>query len=95
MKDILRRYAFKIVACWLVVSAFVLLPFYVAEAAEKYHANDVLLNGQPVPLSGFNVDGNNYFALDDIAYLLGREASQFEIEGRLAAVEIDGENFFK
>jgi hypothetical protein len=39
----------------------------------------VLVDGKQIPCGGFNIDGNNYFKLRDIAYSLNGTAKQFEV----------------
>jgi hypothetical protein len=41
--------------------------------------SSVLLNGESVALNAYNINGNNYFKLRDIAYVLNGTQKQFEV----------------
>jgi len=41
--------------------------------------HNVLLNGETINITAFNIKGNNYFRLRDIAYLLNGTSSQFNV----------------
>jgi hypothetical protein len=45
----------------------------------KPTASTVLVNGENVSFDAYNIDGNNYFKLRDIAYVLSGTAKQFEV----------------
>ena len=42
-------------------------------------ASTILLNGTEIKVSAYNVDGNNYFKLRDIAYMLNGTEKQFNV----------------
>ena len=50
-------------------------PTYTANAT----ASSVLVDGQPVSFDAYNIDGNNYFKLRDLAHALSGSAKQFEV----------------
>ena len=41
--------------------------------------NNVTLNGEPVFISGYTIDGNNFFRLRDIAYIMNRTWASFNV----------------
>jgi hypothetical protein len=45
----------------------------------KPTASTVLVDGKSVSFDAYNIDGNNYFKLRDIAYVLNGTAKQFEV----------------
>jgi len=42
-------------------------------------SNTIYVDGEPVAFRGFNIEGNNYFMLRDLAYTLNGSAAQFEV----------------
>jgi len=53
-------------------------------------AHQVLIDEEPVSFRAFNIGGNNFFMLRDIAYALSGSGSQFEVEwdGELQAISL-------
>jgi hypothetical protein len=48
-------------------------------------ASTVLVNGSPTAFDAYNIAGNNYFKLRDLAYVLNGTAKQFEVGWNAAA----------
>jgi hypothetical protein len=51
-----------------------------AAVAAKPTASSVLVNGKSVTFDAYNIGGNNYFKLRDLAYALNGTAKQFEVD---------------
>ena len=45
----------------------------------------ILIDGRPVALLAYNIDGNNFFRLRDLAFVLSQTGSQFDIGWNAAA----------
>lgn len=53
---------------------------YNATYSALYTNSKVLVNGEQVTFEAYNIGGNNYFKLRDIAYVLSDTLAQFEVE---------------
>jgi len=66
------------IALVLALGSF-MLPVYANEVTAVPSAHNVLIDGEAVSFRAFNIDGNNFFMLRDIAYVLSGTDSQFEM----------------
>jgi len=52
--------------------------------------HEVRINGQIVPFAAYNIDGNNFFRLRDVAFAINGTRSQFDVawDGNFAAINL-------
>jgi hypothetical protein len=55
------------------------IPFTVSPATAAPTASTVLVNGKSIAFDAYNIGGNNYFKLRDLAYTLNGTPKQFEV----------------
>ena len=70
----------KILAIVIVlVMALGLLTVAASAVTAKPTASTVVVNGQNIAFDAYNIDGNNYFKLRDLAFVINGTSKQFEV----------------
>ena len=73
----MKKVASALLSIFLVFS-FLSVGAFAAQAAVPT-SSAVLVNGETVPFEAYNIDGNNYFKLRDLAKVFSSTAKQFEV----------------
>jgi len=68
-----------IIFAFLICLALAMAPMAAAALIAEPTSSSVLVNGRPVAFDAYNIEGNNYFKLRDLAYILNGTQKQFEI----------------
>lgn len=77
----MKKISKKIVSLVLAISMFsgITMSFAQAEKEAVPTTSTILINGKEIKIDVYNIEGNNYFKLRDLAYVLNGTETQFEV----------------
>ena len=76
----MKRKTISVIIALMFCLSFVVPTFATVELIARPTVSTVLVNGENVAFDAYNIDGNNYFKLRDLAYALNGTEKQFEVE---------------
>ena len=75
----MKKHIITIALTLALVPSSHIIPAVAADLVATPTASTVLVNGQNISFDAYNIEGNNYFKLRDLAYTLSNTEKQFEV----------------